>query len=204
MMGSLWGSGSDPADEQGALSAPIRSKFNHIIEGIAALLVNWSPDSAGWTLRDGIGKKPGELVIWTGPSLPSWLASPLPQIRNIIELPTLAALYGTMYGGNGTTTFGMPPIAGRVIGCAGQGSGLTNRAVGAIVGEEAHANSAEENGPHSHNTIAPLGTGGTGATGWMLHNGGSGTATKETTMQGSGQPHNNMQPTIFFLIGIMK
>jgi phage-related tail fiber protein len=52
---------------------------------------------------------------------------------------TLFALIGTSFGvGDGSTTFNLPDMRGRVPGIAGQGSGLTNRIIGNSVGAEQH------------------------------------------------------------------
>ena len=51
----------------------------------------------------------------------------------------LFALIGTSFGvGNGSTTFNLPDMRGRVPGLIGQGSGLTNRALGNSIGSEQH------------------------------------------------------------------
>lgn len=70
---------------------------------------------------------------------------------------------GTIYGaGNGTTTFNLPDLRGRVTagkddmggGAAnritGAGSGITGTTLGATGGTETHALSSAENGSHTH------------------------------------------------------
>ena len=64
----------------------------------------------------------------------------------------LFAIIGTVYGaGDGTNTFNLPDLRGRVPVGAGQGSGLANRTLGAYGGEENHALSWVETGSHYHN-----------------------------------------------------
>lgn len=48
------------------------------------------------------------------------------QILNVSQNSALFALLGTMYGGNGSQTFGLPDLRGRVIVGMGQGPGLQN------------------------------------------------------------------------------
>jgi microcystin-dependent protein len=46
------------------------------------------------------------------------------QLLNISECSALYSLLGTMYGGDGRTTFGLPDLRGRVAISVGQGAGL--------------------------------------------------------------------------------
>jgi microcystin-dependent protein len=73
--------------------------------------------------------------------------------------PTYAALFaaiGTTYGaGDGVSTFAVPDYRGRVIVTAGQGTGLTNRVLGAKVGEENHLLSSGELAAHAHGVSDP-------------------------------------------------
>ena len=84
-------------------------------------------------------------------------------------------IIGTSFGaGNGTTTFNLPDMRGRVPGGVGTGAGLTARTMGNSVGYETHTLSASEipshthsgttasSGSHSHNTNADGGQGGLG------------------------------------------
>lgn len=48
----------------------------------------------------------------------------------------LFALLGTMYGGNGTTTFALPDLRGRTVIGPGQGPGLSNYVEGQVLGTE--------------------------------------------------------------------
>lgn len=77
-----------------------------------------------------------------------------------ISRTTYAALFDALGGaaspfglGNGTTTFNLPDYRGRTPIGAGQGAGLSNRARGAVGGEEAHVlvpgESAIRNHAHS-------------------------------------------------------
>jgi microcystin-dependent protein len=56
-------------------------------------------------------------------------------------------------GGESATQFRVPAIAGRTIVGSGAGAGLTNRAIGALWGEEAHMLVTSEMPSHSHTGV---------------------------------------------------
>ena len=63
----------------------------------------------------------------------------------------LFAVIGTTFGaGDGSATFNIPDCRGRFILGSGQGSGLTNRALAAKGGEEAHVLLISEHASHTH------------------------------------------------------
>jgi microcystin-dependent protein len=66
------------------------------------------------------------------------------------EYPDLFNVIGTTFGANDSNTFKLPDLRGRVMGCVGQGGGLTNRALGAVVGAETHTLTTNEIPSHSH------------------------------------------------------
>jgi microcystin-dependent protein len=135
--------------------------------------------------------------------------------RNIYS--DLFSVIGTSFGaGDGTTTFNLPDVRGRVTGAIGQGSGLTNRALGARVGAETHTLTASEMPSHNHSindpghthTLGdiPIGNQGTdnafNSTQAADNDRYTGTTSNSATgisinSTGGGQAHNNMQPTIF-------
>lgn len=88
----------------------------------------------------------------------------------------------------------LPRLLGRALAGAGAGSGLSVRAVGQWLGEEAHTQTLSELAAHGHGSVwAPQG-------GPYAHNSGSGTAYWCDTMlpqAGGGAPANVMQPTTF-------
>lgn len=122
------------------------------------------------------------------------------------DYPDLFAVIGTTYGvGNGTTTFNLPNLAGRVVVGQGSGAGLTSRAMAATGGAETHTLTTGEIPSHSHTSNA---TG--GGLGLMTANGNN-TATESDASAvepnvyaapaalsinntGDGGAHNNMQP----------
>lgn len=68
----------------------------------------------------------------------------------------LFSLLGTTYGGNGTTTFGLPDLRGRYAMHFGQGSGLSNRVQGEIGGSETTMLVATNLPPHTHSISATV------------------------------------------------
>lgn len=75
---------------------------------------------------------------------------------NRTTFATLFTRLSTTWGaGNGSTTFNIPDGRGRAFIGAGAGAGLTNRALAASAGEEAHLLSVPEMPSHDHNYNDP-------------------------------------------------
>lgn len=72
------------------------------------------------------------------------------SLQPIASYEALYALIGTTYGGNGTTTFGLPDLRGRVPIHMGQGVGLPNYPLGQAAGSETTTISAANMAAHSH------------------------------------------------------
>lgn len=108
----------------------------------------------------------------------------------------------------------LPKVLGRVLMAAGAGATLTARSLGQYLGEEGHALTSDENGPHihtatqaTHNHTFSTGrddganSGPNAGSGAPYLPGGTGTtanATPAITVQSSGlgTAHNNMQPSL--------
>ncbi len=73
------------------------------------------------------------------------------QILAINTNTALFSLLGTTYGGNGTSTFGLPQLQSRVPVGTGQGPGLPNVALGQIGGVENVTLLPANLPPHVHN-----------------------------------------------------
>lgn len=58
------------------------------------------------------------------------------QLVSISSNSALFSLYGTTYGGDGRTTFGLPDLRGRVPVHKGQGPGLSLRRLGEVAGSD--------------------------------------------------------------------
>jgi len=72
------------------------------------------------------------------------------QIVPIQQNTVLFSILGTTFGGNGTTTFGLPNLQGSApVGC-GQGPGLTNRVLGETLGAPSVALTADNFPAHTH------------------------------------------------------
>lgn len=72
----------------------------------------------------------GEIRPFAGNYAPEgWLICDGQSVR-IADNPTLYTLIGTRYGGDGTTTFNLPDLRGRLPVGQGQGAGLHLRAIG--------------------------------------------------------------------------
>lgn len=116
----------------------------------------------------------------------------------VVSRTTYAALFsaiGTNYGvGDGSTTFGLPDLRGRTPIGTGQGAGLTNRTIGANVGAETHQLTTAQMPVHNHLIRESL-AGSTVCPQFAANLKQTGGATGATESAGSGQAHNNMQPS---------
>jgi microcystin-dependent protein len=162
-----------------ALAAPSATEgANPFVGEIAIVPFNFAP--VGWALCDG-------------------------SLLLISQNQALFALIGTYYGGNGTTTFALPDLRGRMP--LGMGNGpVGNYVIGQLAGESAHVLTTVEMPQHSHglNGIAANGTSDSPAGLLPARNPagipayGSGTTAgmnaAAIAASGSGQPHNNMPP----------
>ncbi len=72
------------------------------------------------------------------------------QTLSIAQNQALFALLGTTYGGNGTTTFNLPDLRGRLALGFGQGLGLSSYPLGAAGGQETHQLLSSEAPIHTH------------------------------------------------------
>lgn len=110
---------------------------------------------------------------------------------------SLFAVIGTTWGiGDGSTTFNLPDFRRRTaVGSGGTGTATLGNSVGNTGGEETHALTAGENGPHAHGVLEA--TSGVANSVVVSSNGSS--ATISTNISGSGTPHNNIQPSAIVL-----
>jgi len=72
------------------------------------------------------------------------------QILPISQHAALFSLLGTTYGGNGSSTFGLPNLQGRVVTGAGQGTGLSLYDLGQQSGSESVTLLATNMPAHTH------------------------------------------------------
>jgi microcystin-dependent protein len=138
-------------------------------------------------------------------------------IYNVPDYPDLAAYLGSSYGGDGTTTFGVPNYKGRVLVCR-DAAQVEFDAIGETGGTKTHTLTSAEIPAHTHpdNLAAPQHQHGPGSGSFFINSGttatfaagssGRGTSTltgnaNATALTGSvlantggGGAHNNLQP----------
>ena len=93
----------------------------------------------------------GEIRIFGGSNPPSGWAVCNGQAVSRTTYSDLFNLIGTTYGvGDGSTTFALPDLRGRVAMGAGQGPGLSNRTLGEMGGAETVTLALNQIPSHSH------------------------------------------------------
>lgn len=92
----------------------------------------------------------GEIRIFAGSYAPEGWQFCAGQVLSIQEYPVLYALLGTIYGGDGTTTFALPDLRGRLPISFGAGTGLSTYALGAKGGYETVTIDTNELPTHTH------------------------------------------------------
>jgi len=149
----------------------------------------------------------GEIRMFAGNFAPTGWQFCNGQLLSIAQNTTLFSLLGTTYGGNGTQTFGLPDLRGRVPVHAGfsQGPGLTPVDLGQVGGTENTSILISNLPAHTHSISANTSAGTTSIPTNAI-NADSSTLDKEyttnaanTTMSPTGStggslPINNMQP----------
>jgi len=92
----------------------------------------------------------GEIKAWGGNFCPRGFAAADGQLLPIAGNTALFSLYGTFYGGDGRTTFALPDLRSRAAIHAGQGAGLTPRALGQRLGTETETMTSATMPSHTH------------------------------------------------------
>jgi len=92
----------------------------------------------------------GEIRMVGFPFAPRYWANADGQMMQITENEMLFSLYGTIYGGDGRTTFGLPDFRGRVPIHTGQGTGLPGFEMGQAGGAVEVPLSVQEMPSHTH------------------------------------------------------
>ena len=91
-----------------------------------------------------------EIRMFAGNFAPRGWAFCEGQLLSIPQHQALFSLLGTMYGGDGRTTFGLPDLRGRVPMGVGQGPGLSNHPQGQKGGQETVTLTTNEIPSHNH------------------------------------------------------
>ncbi len=151
----------------------------------------------------------GMIAMWSTVTAPTgWLLCDGSAVSRT-TYATLFALIGTTFGsGNGSTTFNVPDMRGRVPVGVGTGTGggssgngaptggsaLTARSLADWAGEETHTLSVGEMPSHTH--TVPVNTTGTGSSSSITTSTTSfnNNTSVTTSSVGSGSAHNNIQP----------
>ena len=130
------------------------------------------------------------------------------QLFDIAQNVTLFSLLGTIYGGDGRTSFGLPDLRGRIPIHAGNGPGLNPRQIGEKSGVENVTLNVNQLPSHTHIVECSSGQGTaadpTGRTwGAVSHGRLYSKENPQSSMSGNtilnaggGQPHNNTMPFI--------
>ncbi len=92
----------------------------------------------------------GAIFMFAGNFAPRGYAFCQGQLLSISANAALFSLLGTTYGGNGTSTFGLPDLRGRVPVGQGQGSGTSNYVLGEVTGVESVTIASNQMPVHTH------------------------------------------------------
>ena len=152
----------------------------------------------------------GEVRMFGGNFAPVTWAFCNGQSMSISEYSALFNLIGTTYGGNGTTTFNLPNLQGRLCVGMGQGPGLSNYAIGQAGGTETVTPTTAQMPSHIHTlsattTTSTLGTPGGNLTGkapsGRMYTASPGETTgnlnvNSCSLTGGNQPHTNLMPSL--------
>lgn len=93
----------------------------------------------------------GIVKLFAGSFAPKGWAFCDGSILQVNQNAALFSLLGTTYGGNGTTTFALPDLRGRVPMGAGNGLGLSPRVAGQVLGAENVTLTTQQMPAHTHN-----------------------------------------------------
>lgn len=95
----------------------------------------------------------GEIRMFAGNFAPRGWAFCDGQLLAVSQNDALFSLLGTIYGGDGRTTFGLPDMRGRIPIHAGTGPGLSPRRLGARGGEESVTLTVNQLPSHTHGPL---------------------------------------------------
>jgi len=95
----------------------------------------------------------GEIRAFAGLYAPQGWALCNGALMSISNYQALYSLIGTIYGGDGATTFALPDLRGRIAMGQGTGPGLTPRTIGDKTGGAETVVLAESNNPQHTHTV---------------------------------------------------
>ncbi|MBG0794542.1 phage tail protein [Methylocystis sp. H62] len=96
----------------------------------------------------------GQLMLTGATFCPRNWAQADGQLLSISQNTALFSLYGTTYGGNGSTTFALPDLRGRAPIHQGTGPGLSNYVEGQVGGRENFTITTSQMPAHNHGVQA--------------------------------------------------
>ncbi len=155
-----------------------------------------------------------EIRMFAGNFAPTGWAACEGQLLPISQNTALFSLLGTMYGGDGKSTFALPDMAGNAPMMWGQGAGLSLHDQGEIGGTAqvtlleseipAHAHSVSMSVRPSDNLDPAALALGTGNNIYVAPGSMQNMAFQTLSPAGSSLPHNNMMPTLtlYFIIAL--
>ena len=159
----------------------------------------------------------GEIRMFAGNFAPRGWAFCDGQLLAVSQNDALFSLLGTIYGGDGRTTFGLPDLRGRIPLHQGTGPGLSPRPLGSKGGAENVTLTTNQLASHTHdwnaNTEPATGSAPAGkvtaqaASPRIYSNQDQGADFASTVIANTGgsQPHTNLMPTlcINFIIALV-
>ena len=159
----------------------------------------------------------GEIRMFAGNFAPRGWALCDGQLLAVSQNDALFSLLGTIYGGDGRTTFGLPDLRGRIPVHAGQGPGLSERRLGAKGGAEQVTVTVNQLPSHTHpaqasddlgTTPNPAGAAPAKSTTVDAYAASAPTvdmSTQAVTSVGGSQSHTNLQPflCVHFIIALV-
>ena len=92
----------------------------------------------------------GEIRMFAGNFAPRGWAFCDGQLLAVSQNDALFSLFGTIYGGDGRTTFGLPDLRGRIPLHQGHGPGLSERRLGSKGGGENETLTINQMPSHTH------------------------------------------------------
>jgi microcystin-dependent protein len=157
----------------------------------------------------------GEIRMFAGNFAPRGWAFCDGQLLAISQNDALFSLLGTIYGGDGRVTFGLPDARGRIPIHAGSGPGLTSRNLGSRGGSEQVTLTVNQLPAHTHawsatnspaTSNSPAGAAPANATGDVYTSDfrAENMANNSISNMGGSQSHINLQPflCINFIIAL--
>ena len=167
----------------------------------------YTKDDAGSERELQAGAPTGSVIAFAGTAAPTdWLLC----YGQAVSRTTYAALFAvisTTYGvGDGSSTFNLPDLRGRVVAgqddmggssanrLTDQSGGLDGDVLGDTGGSETHTLTTPEIAAHTHTCTDGTNTGGSAAN--TFHQAFTPSATITSSSTGGGGAHNNVQPTI--------